>query len=102
MSQKKPRPVMLSNRVIIKPDAAESKTTGGIFIPDTAKTPALKGIVMAVGKGRDKDNPVTVKIGDYVQYEPIGVSKEDIEDIYSEVPAGEYLLMREDSIIRII
>jgi chaperonin GroES len=41
----------LSDRVLIAPVAAETKTASGIFIPDTAKEKPQKGTVIAVGNG---------------------------------------------------
>jgi chaperonin GroES len=55
----------LSDRVLIEPVAAETKTASGIFIPDTAKEKPQKGTVVAVGNGT-KDHTMTVKIGDTV------------------------------------
>lgn len=57
----------LSDRVLIEPDAAETKTASGIIIPDTAKEKPLKGTVIAAGAGK-KDEPTTVKKGDKVLY----------------------------------
>ena len=46
----------LQDRVIVKRLEEESKTKGGIIIPDTAKEKPVEGIVVAVGKGKtDKD-----------------------------------------------
>ena len=56
----------LADRVLVEPLAAEEKV-GGIYIPDTAKEKPQKGKVIAVGPG-DKDNKVTLKIGDCVLY----------------------------------
>ena len=41
----------LSDRVLVKPNPAEEKTAGGLFIPDTAKEKPLMGKVIAVGPG---------------------------------------------------
>ena len=49
----------LADRVLIEPAAAETKTSSGLYIPDTAKEKPQKGIVVAVGSGT-KDNPMTV------------------------------------------
>lgn len=57
----------LNDRVLIEPDAPETKTASGIIIPDTAKEKPLKGTVIAAGKGK-KDEPVTVKKGDKVLF----------------------------------
>jgi chaperonin GroES len=57
----------LGDRVLIEPDAPETKTASGIIIPDTAKEKPLKGTVIAAGKGK-KDEPITVKKGDKVLF----------------------------------
>jgi chaperonin GroES len=57
----------LADRVLVVPAAAETKTSSGIIIPDTAKEKPQKGTVAAVGPGT-KDNPITVKVGDQVLY----------------------------------
>lgn len=57
----------LADRVLIEPDAAETKTSSGIIIPDTAKEKPHRGTVLAVGTGK-KDEPMTVKKGDKVLY----------------------------------
>ena len=41
----------LADRVLIEPAPAETKTVGGIIIPDTAKEKPLQGTIVAVGKG---------------------------------------------------
>ena len=57
----------LSDRVLIEPEAAETKTASGIYIPETAKEKPQRGKVVAVGKG-NKDHDMTVKVGDTVLY----------------------------------
>ncbi|MDD1523967.1 co-chaperone GroES [Riemerella anatipestifer] len=57
----------LSDRVLVEPAAAETKTASGIIIPDTAKEKPQEGVVVAVGAGK-KDEPMTVKVGDKVLY----------------------------------
>ena len=62
----------LHDRVVIKPIEGESKTKGGIIIPDTAKEKPIEGKVIAVGPGaRDSTGrlvPCDVKTGDKVLY----------------------------------
>lgn len=62
----------LLDRVVIKRVAEESKTAGGIIIPDTAKEKPSQGIVVAVGAGsRDEAGkliPMTLKNGDKVLF----------------------------------
>lgn len=67
----------LADRVIVKPsDESESKTSGGIIIPDTAKEKPQEGKIVAVGPGRTDDDgkiiPMNVKVGDKVLYSKYG------------------------------
>jgi chaperonin GroES len=84
----------LEDRVLVKPAAAEEKTSSGIIIPDTAKEKPQKGTVVAVGKGK-KDEPMTVKNGDMVLYGKYSGTEITIE-------GEEYLIMRESDIYAII
>ena len=43
----------LHDRVIVKADAAEEKTSGGIIIPDTAKEKPQRGTVIAAKKNKN-------------------------------------------------
>ena len=60
----------LGQRVLVKREEAESKTAGGLFLPDTAKEKPQQAIVMAIGTGgRDKDGkeiPFNVAVNDKV------------------------------------
>jgi len=62
----------LHDRVVIEPIEAETKTAGGIIIPDTAKEKPMQGKVVAVGPGARDDSgkihPLDVKKGDVVMY----------------------------------
>ena len=62
----------LHDRVVLKRIEADSKTTGGIIIPDTAKEKPSQGEIVAVGPGgRDeagKLTPIDVKAGDTVLF----------------------------------
>jgi chaperonin GroES len=84
----------LSDRVLIEPDAAETKTASGIIIPDTAKEKPLKGTVIAAGKGK-KDEPTTVKPGDKVLY-----GKYSGTEI--QVDGKDLLIMKESDIYAIL
>lgn len=84
----------LSDRVLIEPIAAETKTASGIFIPDTAKEKPQKGTVVAVGNGT-KDHTMTVKIGDSVLYGKYAGTELKLE-------GKDYLIMREDDILAVI
>ena len=84
----------LADRVIVEPAAAETKTSSGIIIPDTAKEKPQKGNIVAVGPGT-KDNPVTVKVGDVVLYGKYSGTELNHE-------GKDYLIMKENDILAII
>lgn len=62
----------LLDRIVIKVIDESEKTSGGIFIPDSAKEKPQKGEVVAVGAGKTNDKgerePMDVKVGDIVLY----------------------------------
>ena len=64
MSKYKP----ISDKVLIKINQQDEKTSGGLYIPDSVTNDIRDGIVIAVGPGRwDKERvPLTVKVGDKV------------------------------------
>jgi chaperonin GroES len=77
----------------------ETKTKGGIIIPDTAKEKPAEGKVVAVGNGRvgedGKRVALEVKKGDRVLFSKYGGTEVKVE-------GDEYLIMREDDILGII
>ena len=84
----------LADRVLVEPAAAEEKTAGGIFIPDTAKEKPQKGTVVAVGSGK-VDEPMTVKVGDHVLYGKYAGTELNVE-------GKDYLIMRESDLFAIV
>ena len=84
----------LSDRVLVEPIEAETKTASGIIIPDNAKEKPQKGKVMAVGKGT-KENPMTVKVGDSVLYGKYSGTELKLE-------GKDYLIMSEKDILAIV
>jgi chaperonin GroES len=84
----------LADRVLVEPAAAETKTAGGIIIPDTAKEKPQKGKVVAVGNGKP-DEPMTVKVGDTVLYGKYAGTEIQVE-------GKDLLIMRESDIFAII
>lgn len=62
----------LGDRVLVKIVEAEEKTKGGIILPDSAKEEKSEGEVIAVGKGKMKEDgtvvPCEVKAGDKVLF----------------------------------
>lgn len=83
------------DRVLVKPQAAEEKTSFGIIIPDASKEKPEQGIVVAVGEGKvaadGKVLPMRVNVGDTIMFSKYG---------YDEIKINgqEYYLIREDSI----
>jgi len=62
----------LGDRIVIKVIEDTEQTSGGIFIPDSAKEKPQKGEVVAVGLGKLNDKgerePLDVKVGDKILY----------------------------------
>jgi chaperonin GroES len=62
----------LHDRVLVKRVDAETKTKGGIIIPDSAKEKPSQGEIVAVGPGgRDEAGkliPIDLKVGDRVLF----------------------------------
>jgi chaperonin GroES len=80
--------------VIIVPAAAETKTSSGIIIPDSAKEKPQKGSVVAVGPGTN-ENPITVKAGDSVLYGKYAGTELQHDGV-------DYLIMKESDILAIV
>ena len=85
----------LYDKILVKRIDNESKSAGGIIIPDTAKEKAQTGKVLAVGQGRLVDGkliPLVVKEGDTVFFGK-----------YSGTDAGdEHLIIKEDEILGVL
>ena len=86
----------LADKVLVKPDdVSESKTSGGIIIPDTAKEKPQKGKIVAVGPGRTDENgkiiKMNIKVGDKVLYSKYGGNEIEYE-------GEQYLIMSESDI----
>ena len=84
----------LADRVLVEAAAAESKTAGGIIIPDTAKEKPQRGKVIAIGTGK-KDEPLTVKVSDTVLYGKYAGTEVTVD-------GRDLLIMRESDIFAII
>jgi len=84
----------LADRVLIEPTEAEAKTSGGIFIPDSAQEKPQKGKVIAVGPGT-KDVEMEVKVGDTVLYGKYSGTEINVDN-------KDYLIMRQSDIIAIL
>ena len=89
----------LHDRVVVTRIDAESKTAGGIIIPDTAKEKPTEGEVIAVGPGgRDESGkliPIDLKEGDRVLFGKWSGTEVKIDGV-------EYLIMKESDIMGVI
>ena len=54
--------IPLEDRVVVKPQEAESKTAGGIVLPDSAKEKPQRGKVVSVGEGKMLDDGTVRKL----------------------------------------
>ena len=84
----------LADRVLIEPAPAETKTVGGIIIPDTAKEKPLQGTIVAVGQGT-KDEDMILKEGDVVLYGKYAGTELEHE-------GKKYLVMRQSDVVAIL
>ncbi len=84
----------ISDRVLVEPKPAETKTASGLFIPDNAKEKPLQGTVIAVGPG-SKDVTMEVKVGDVVLYGKYGGQEINVE-------GTDYLIMKQAEILAVI
>lgn len=89
----------LGDRVLIEAVPAETTTTGGIVIPDSANNEKpSQGKVLAVGPGRHVDGktiPLQVKTGEKVLFGKYAGTNIKLAD-------KEYLVMREEDIMGVI
>ena len=88
----------LADRVVVKPETAEEKTAGGLFIPDTAKEKPQRGTIIAVGQGRIENGTkidMTVKEGDTVLYGKYAGTEINLDN-------EDVLIMRESDILGVV
>ena len=89
----------LQDRVMVKRLEEETKTAGGIIIPDTAKEKPQKGEIVAVGPGKRNEDgkvqPLDVKKGNKVLFSKYAGTEIKVE-------GDELLIMREDDIMGVI
>lgn len=89
----------LGDRVVVERETAESKTSGGIVLPDSAKDRPARGTIISVGNGKLLENGarsvIGVKAGDRVIFSSYAGETFKVGD-------DELLLMREDDILAVI
>jgi chaperonin GroES len=89
----------LHDRVIVKRLESETKTAGGIVIPDSAAEKPIQGKVVAVGKGKILEDgtvrPLDVKIGDKILFGKYSGTE-------VKVDGDELVVMREEDVMAVI
>ena len=89
----------LHDRVIVKREAEECKSPGGIVIPDTASEKPIFGKVLAIGKGKVLENgtvrPLDVKVGDKILFGKYSGTEVKMD-------GDELVVMREEDVMAVI
>ena len=89
----------LHEKVVVERMDAETKSAGGILIPDTAKEKPMRGTVIAVGSGRVLENgevkALEVKKGDKVLFGGYAGSEVKLD-------GKDYLIVNESEIFAVI
>ena len=89
----------LDDRVVVKPHEAETKTAGGIVLPEAAKEKPMMGKIVAIGPGKllddGKRGQLSVKKNDVVLYGKYSGSEVEID-------GAEYKILRESEILGVI
>ena len=89
----------LHDRVLVELANAETKTAGGILIPDSATEKPVRGKVISVGKGKILESgeirPLQVKAGDEVMFNKYSGTEVKMD-------GKTYLMMREEDILGIV
>jgi len=89
----------LNDRVVVKRMEEETKTAGGIIIPDTAKEKPIQGEVLAVGNGKVMEDgtrkALDIKKGDRVLFGKYAGTEITLD-------GQEVLIMREDDILAVV
>jgi chaperonin GroES len=89
----------LGEKVLVQRLEAESKTAGGIVLPDTAKEKPKRGTVLSIGDGRlldtGKRHPLQVKKGDQVLFTSYAGTEVKVE-------GQEMIIMDESDILAVL
>jgi chaperonin GroES len=91
----------IGDRIVVRREAAEEKTAGGILLPDAAKNKPQRGTVLAVGPGKLKPDgtraDMQLKVGDKVLF--TSWAGDEFKDRAAE---GDIILMREGEVLCVI
>ncbi len=83
----------LADRILVKNDAAETKTASGIYIPEAAQEKTQTATVVEVGPGTDEDK-ITVKNGDHIMYDKYAGTQVKLD-------GEDYLILRMSDVIAV-
>ena len=95
----------LADRIVIRREAAESKSFGGIILPEAAQKKPQRGTIVAVGPGKLNKTglpmPMTLKEGDSVLFtswagDEVKTGKQ------ADGKAGELLIMHEEDVLAVV
>lgn len=88
----------LHDRIVVKRLESETKTKGGIIIPDSAKEKPIEGRVVAVGNGKllkdGKLRPLEIQVGDVVLFGKYAGNEVKID-------GEDFVLLREDDLLAV-
>jgi len=91
----------IADRIVVRREAAEEKTAGGILLPDAAKNKPQRGTVLSVGPGKMKPDgtraEMQLKVGDKVLF--TSWAGDEFKDRGAE---GDILLMHEGDVLCVI
>ena len=89
----------LNDRVLIKRVAEETQTSGGLYIPDSAKEKPQRGVVVAVGKGRLLEDGSRVEL-DVAKGDTVLFGKYAGTEI--KLDGDEHIVLKEDEILGVL
>ena len=100
MAKSKPAVRPLHDKILVKRDEAETKTSSGIYLPETSKDKPKTGTIEAVGDGALNTEtgqriPLTVKKGDRVIFSSYSGTEVKLDNV-------DLLIMSEDDILAVI
>jgi chaperonin GroES len=91
----------IGDRIVVRREAAEEKTAGGILLPDAARNKPQRGTVLAVGPGKMKPDgtraEMQLKVGDKVLF--TAWAGDEFKDRGKD---GDILLMHEGDVLCVI
>lgn len=82
----------LGDRVLVKPDAVETKTAGGIIIPDTAQEKTQRGVVVAVSDDKEK---IKVSVGQKVIHDKYAGTQIQIDGV-------DHLILKSNDLVAVV